>query len=464
MLVREASLRRGPALRSSAAARVTRRWAVAGGDSERRGTRASAGESVCVAPIAGVKPLHRRRHRRRQRDPGTRAGAPRDPGHPILPARGPPLQLRVSRRSRRDPRPHAHHLLRHPELHCPALPGAAALDGADPRARAIRAGGQAHAPLGCVQPGRRRRVQPAGVLDERPDRRSSSASSGSRATRSRSRRTASSTSTGRRSTSPTRSRTTPGSTSRRPSPDCRTLGGARGRAVRHGRPPPALGRLPGLRADQRRRRDRTRLPALLAAVDARRSCRRRPTPASRRRPTPTPRRRPTPTSRRQPPDARARADAVTPLLVALAVLVAAGGVVAVSAREPRFAVLGMIIALVGAAYVADPLPGLVALAARLAGAALAGYLVWVALRRAPAPTARLAGRLARRDRAGRGGVRRRVVRGGRARRRAGRDDHRRPLGRRRRGGARRRLAGAPRRAGRGVRAGRARRRAGPRRA
>jgi hypothetical protein len=78
---------------------------------------------------------------------------------------------------------------------------------------------------------------------------------------------------------------------------------------------------------------------------------------------------------------------VTPVLVALAVLVALGGVVAVSAREPRFAVLGVIIVLVGGAYVADPVPGLVGLGARLAGAVLAGYLLWVALRRAPAPTA-----------------------------------------------------------------------------
>ena len=78
---------------------------------------------------------------------------------------------------------------------------------------------------------------------------------------------------------------------------------------------------------------------------------------------------------------------MTPVLVALAVLVAVGGIVAVSAREPRFAVLGVIIVLVGGAYVADPLPGLVGLGARLAGAVLAGYLLWVALRKAPAPTA-----------------------------------------------------------------------------
>ena len=78
---------------------------------------------------------------------------------------------------------------------------------------------------------------------------------------------------------------------------------------------------------------------------------------------------------------------MTPILVALAGLVAVGGIVAVSAREPRFAVLGVIIALIGAGYVADPLPDLVALAARLAGAVLGGYLIWVALRRAPAQTA-----------------------------------------------------------------------------
>jgi hypothetical protein len=77
---------------------------------------------------------------------------------------------------------------------------------------------------------------------------------------------------------------------------------------------------------------------------------------------------------------------VTPALVALAVVVAAGGVVAVSAREPRFAALGAVVVLAGAPYVADPLPDPVALAARLAGAVLAGYLIWVALRHPAAPT------------------------------------------------------------------------------
>jgi hypothetical protein len=78
---------------------------------------------------------------------------------------------------------------------------------------------------------------------------------------------------------------------------------------------------------------------------------------------------------------------VTPALVVLAVLVTVAAVVATSAREPRLAALGMVVTIVGAAYVTEPLPGVVALAARLAGSVLAGYLVWVALRGAPPPTA-----------------------------------------------------------------------------
>ena len=78
---------------------------------------------------------------------------------------------------------------------------------------------------------------------------------------------------------------------------------------------------------------------------------------------------------------------MTPVLVALGVITAAGAVVAVNAREPRFAVLGLLVALVASAYVADPLPGTVSLGARLVGAVLGGYLLWIALRRAPAKTA-----------------------------------------------------------------------------
>jgi hypothetical protein len=78
---------------------------------------------------------------------------------------------------------------------------------------------------------------------------------------------------------------------------------------------------------------------------------------------------------------------VTPVLIALAVVAAAGAVVATGAREPRLAVLGLLIALLGAAYVADPLPATIPLAARLVGAVLGSYLVWVSLRGAPVPAA-----------------------------------------------------------------------------
>ncbi len=75
---------------------------------------------------------------------------------------------------------------------------------------------------------------------------------------------------------------------------------------------------------------------------------------------------------------------MTVALVLLALLVAGGAVVAVGAATPRLAALGMFIALVGSAYVADPLPGTLALAVRLVGSTLGAYLVWIALRGAPA--------------------------------------------------------------------------------
>jgi hypothetical protein len=74
---------------------------------------------------------------------------------------------------------------------------------------------------------------------------------------------------------------------------------------------------------------------------------------------------------------------MTLVLVLLAILVAGGAVVAVGAAVPRFAALGMFVALVGSAYVADPMPDTLALASRLVGSTLGAYLVWIALRRAP---------------------------------------------------------------------------------
>lgn len=75
---------------------------------------------------------------------------------------------------------------------------------------------------------------------------------------------------------------------------------------------------------------------------------------------------------------------MTPVLVAIAVIVVAGAVTAIAAATPRLAVLGLLVALVGATYVVEPLPGSQGLVARLAGTTLGTYLVWISLRGAPA--------------------------------------------------------------------------------
>jgi hypothetical protein len=71
---------------------------------------------------------------------------------------------------------------------------------------------------------------------------------------------------------------------------------------------------------------------------------------------------------------------VTPALAGVAFAVVLGGVIAVSARTPRTAVLGLVIVLVGSGFVAQPLPDSLGLAARIVGAVLAGELLWVAVR------------------------------------------------------------------------------------
>jgi hypothetical protein len=71
------------------------------------------------------------------------------------------------------------------------------------------------------------------------------------------------------------------------------------------------------------------------------------------------------------------------LLAALAVVVVAGGVVAVSARETRAAVLGLTVSAVTVPLLADPLPGPLPLAARLLAAILAGYVLLISIRERP---------------------------------------------------------------------------------
>ena len=74
---------------------------------------------------------------------------------------------------------------------------------------------------------------------------------------------------------------------------------------------------------------------------------------------------------------------MTPWLAALAVAVVAAGVVAVSAREARAAVVGLTICGVTAPLLADPPPAPLPLAARLVAAILAGYLLWISVRERP---------------------------------------------------------------------------------
>lgn len=79
---------------------------------------------------------------------------------------------------------------------------------------------------------------------------------------------------------------------------------------------------------------------------------------------------------------------LTPVLILVAALAVAGGVVAVAAADPRHATLGAFAAVLLAAFVADPMPDAAAIVARIAGAALGGWLVWMAARDAPRATTR----------------------------------------------------------------------------
>ena len=71
---------------------------------------------------------------------------------------------------------------------------------------------------------------------------------------------------------------------------------------------------------------------------------------------------------------------MNPALAGVALAVVIGAVVAASAHRARTAILGLIVTFVGAAAVADPPAEALGLAARLVGALLAGYLLWIATR------------------------------------------------------------------------------------
>ena len=71
---------------------------------------------------------------------------------------------------------------------------------------------------------------------------------------------------------------------------------------------------------------------------------------------------------------------MNPALLGVAFAVVVGALLAGSARNARTAILGLVVTLVAASVLADPLPDSLGLAARLVAAILAGYLLWVATR------------------------------------------------------------------------------------
>jgi len=71
---------------------------------------------------------------------------------------------------------------------------------------------------------------------------------------------------------------------------------------------------------------------------------------------------------------------VNAVLLAVALVVAGGAVVCVSARDHRLALGGLAATLVAAPFLADPLPGPLPLAARVVAALLAVYLPWILVR------------------------------------------------------------------------------------
>jgi hypothetical protein len=71
---------------------------------------------------------------------------------------------------------------------------------------------------------------------------------------------------------------------------------------------------------------------------------------------------------------------VNPALAGVALAVVLGAVVAASARNARAAILGLAAVLLFSPFVADPSAEPLGMAARLIGAVLAGYLLWVAAR------------------------------------------------------------------------------------
>lgn len=73
---------------------------------------------------------------------------------------------------------------------------------------------------------------------------------------------------------------------------------------------------------------------------------------------------------------------MNPLLVAAGAVVALAAAVAIGAREARLAVIGLLVALTFAPFVAEPLPAVLPAAFRIVAGTLAAFLLLIAVRRA----------------------------------------------------------------------------------
>lgn len=74
------------------------------------------------------------------------------------------------------------------------------------------------------------------------------------------------------------------------------------------------------------------------------------------------------------------------LLVVAAVVTVAGALVAITGRDARVALAGLVVALAAAPFLADPLPGPAEIGVRVVAALLGGYLLFVVLRETTAVT------------------------------------------------------------------------------
>jgi hypothetical protein len=77
---------------------------------------------------------------------------------------------------------------------------------------------------------------------------------------------------------------------------------------------------------------------------------------------------------------------MNPALAGVALAVIVGAIVAASARDARTAVLGLGVALTAAPAIADPITATTGMAARVVGAVLAIYLLWITVRDGEADT------------------------------------------------------------------------------